>query len=148
MKFTQSCFIKKNYPKLKEKLKDLGYRYGGKDTDSVGHSALYCNTSGEYFEIYPSCPARYGSIIDCDINEELFLAIAALNNKNDYMQWFVTEEEQNWINLDRYASEGSMELCLAQHRNPDGIGIVKAHKATVQELLCYFKNKENKFKTI
>lgn len=148
MKFTQSCFIKKNYPELKEKLEKLGYQYGGKDLDSVGHSALCCNTSGEYFEIYPSCPASYDSIIDCDNNEGLFVALAALNNENDYMQWFVTEEEESWVNLDRYSPEGSMELCLVQHRCPDGIGTVKAHKATVQELLCYFKNKNNKFKTI
>ncbi len=148
--FIQHCFIRKNTPELRKKLREIGYQ-GFKgcslnhDDESDNGECLFVSNGDESlidsFPIYQALDTRtceyfnLSEVVDCGTNEDLFLALAALNSENDYMQWFVTEEEQHWINLDRYAPEGSVELCLVQHRN----GIVKAHKASVQELIEHFK---------
>ena len=69
--------------------------------------------------------------------EELFKAIAALRDDSDYMQWFVTEEEEHWVNQVIYKPKGSFELCLV-----DKYPFKNAHKATVKELIKYFKQKD------
>ena len=101
--FIQSCYIGKNSKELKEELENLGYKHGGKDIDSVGNSALYCNTSGEYFEIYPSCPTRFENIMDCDTNEKLFLAIAALRDDSDNFSLFGVDGIKELRMYDHYA---------------------------------------------
>ena len=90
MKFKQSCFIKKNTQELRSKLEELGYKYGGRDSKSVGYSALYCYDD-KYYEVYPSKPSRYHFIIDCGTNEELFLALAALRGDTNENQWFIAQ---------------------------------------------------------
>lgn len=81
MTFTRSCFIRKNTPELRKKLEELGYEYHGKDTLHGTPCGVYCSF-GSYFEISGNPkPSRFESIIDCDNNEELFLALAA-----DYLQ--------------------------------------------------------------
>lgn len=70
--FTQPCFIRKNTPELRNKLKDIGYKYRGK-TIIAELSCLYCN-HGLFFECN-QIPSRYDRIIDCGTNEDLFLAM-------------------------------------------------------------------------
>ena len=63
------------------------------------------------------------------------------------MQWFITEADQPWVDC----PIGSFILCTTEYRYPkEWIGnadfsslIVSAHKATVEELIEHFKNKEN-----
>lgn len=86
--FTQSCYIEKNTLELRNKLKELGYKYGGKERTYGEAKALYC-----HFDRFYECvqkPSRYESIVNCKDNEELFLALAALRDDSDYMQWFVS----------------------------------------------------------
>ncbi len=67
--------------------------------------------------------------IDCGTNEELFLALAALNNETDKNQWFVcysTGVEDFWY------------LCK-RHRIEDCYHHI--HKATPKELIKHFKDK-------
>ena len=134
--FTQSCFIKKNTPELRKKLEELGYTYNGRDTESWGASALYC-FDGKYYEVYPAKPSRYHSIVDCGTNEELFLALVALRDDSDYMQWFVNQN-------------GYFEMCFNDkvENYLCGYGIRKYrqidetyHKATVEEIIEHFKDK-------
>lgn len=85
--FKQSCYIEKNTLELRNKLDELGYAYGGKDTSYGEPKALYC-----HYNMYYECsqePSRYESIVNCKDNEELFLAIAALTNTTDKNQWFI-----------------------------------------------------------
>jgi hypothetical protein len=83
--FLHSCFIRKNTPELRQYLDNIGYNYGGK-VSKFEQPYLYCSLD-KYFECN-SFPARYHRIIDCEENEELFLAVAALSDDTDYMQWF------------------------------------------------------------
>ena len=90
--FTQSCFIRKNTPKLRKNLEEFGYKYGGSDTKSWGSSALYC-FDGKYYEVYPAKPSRYHWIEDCETNEVLFLSLATLRDDTDANQWFICDKE-------------------------------------------------------
>ena len=159
--FTQSCFIRKNTPELRKKLEELGYKYSGRDTESWGTSALYC-FYGEYYEVYPAQPSRYHSIVDCGTNEELFLALAALRDDSDYMQWFVCTKTctrrmagcfGQVVGMDGHYQE-IVGYKWHRHENKDNALTEKLnamiqmecedveflpHKATVKEIIEHFK---------
>lgn len=67
--------------------------------------------------------------IDCGSNETLFLAIAALRNDSDYMQWFCDYRGENWVQCTEQVCRGSREW-HTEH------GIL--HKASVEELVKHF----------
>lgn len=67
---------------------------------------------------------------DCGTNESLFLAISALRDNNNYMQWFT--DGNHWyqnkiadIEVERFGAGDPIEY----------------HKATVDELINHFDNK-------
>lgn len=125
----QSCYIAKNTLEIRKKLEKLGYQYGGGDSKSWGTGALYC-FDNKYYEIYKSKPARYHSIVDCGTNEELFLAIAALRDDSDYMQWFVTDKNE-WVKCEK--GHFYKEHLTNTWRT--------WHKATAKELIEHFNSK-------
>ena len=133
MTFIQSCYIAKNTPRLRKKLEKLGYQYGGGDSKSWGTGALYC-FNNKYYEIYKSKPARYHSIIDCGTNEELFIAIAALRDDSDYMQWFICGDKEFMFQVDK----PNMNMKEFIHNYMDGWNTDGARKATVKELIELF----------
>lgn len=131
--FTQSCFIRKNTSELRNKLEEFGYTTS---TICKGGNIATSSILGKYRIISdwqlnstnPHITWNNGHRIDCDTNEELFLAIAALRDDSDYMQWFTDGEkwfqnQQNDIEVIRYGA------C-----NP-----INFHKATVAELIEHFK---------
>ena len=89
--------------------------------------------------------------IDCGTNEALFLAITALRDDSDYMQWFVSKGwkdgfgnvEDKWVLCD----QDTLEYFGAVNNSPNTYDRKKYpefgwHKATVEELIEHFKNKE------
>ncbi len=72
--------------------------------------------------------------IDCGMNEELFLAIAALRDDTDKYQWFTDGDK--WIQC----SEIRFSTYWAY--NDVDINTDTIHKATVNELVEHFKEKE------
>lgn len=66
---------------------------------------------------------------DCGENVELFKALAAMNNENDNEQYFVTE------------LAGS-SYCVHKNRNTNLEYSLTCRKATVEEIVEYFKNNE------
>lgn len=127
--FTQRCFIRKNTKELRDRLTLIGYRYGGID-EGYEQESIYCN-HGELFEV-DKRPARDFKIIDCGENEDLFLAIAALRDDNDYMQYITCAEVPEFT------------LCTSntidEHFNYEFPNELY-RKATVEELIEHFKNK-------
>lgn len=98
MGFTTPCFIRKNTPEIRKKLEELGYKPFGsvKYEWDMGLGLSTDNRLGEFesfdnngLENIIKCESPdYEDSIDCGDNEELFLAIAALRDDTDYMQWF------------------------------------------------------------
>lgn len=74
-----------------------------------------------------------GKFIDCGTNEELFLAIAALRDEADKYQWFTDGDK--WILCP--------EIKFSTYWvNDIDVNLDAIHKATVNELIEHFKEKE------
>ena len=86
--------------------------------------------------------------VDCGTNEELFLAIAALRDDSNYMQWFIADSilsvsYDDSIGNDHYFTEPK-GIMFFWDENWDNATIISGryHKATVDELIEHFKIKE------
>lgn len=154
MGFTTLCFIRKNTRELRKKLIELGY----KSSRVIGDNEKLCLATGfnkytyitsEMFDskdphITWNCAGR----IDCGTNEELFLAIAALRDDSNYMQWFIAESSLSVsfgdaIGNDHYFIEpkGSFFFWGIEYQNATIIS-GNFRKATVDELIEHFKTEE------
>lgn len=142
--FTQPCFIRKYSKELCEKLEYLGLdllNSGGTtldchNYDGKGHHrmidegrAIITYQSSHYGVIYDIDDVTKWGRIDCGTNEELFLAIAALRDDSDYMQYFKAAEDDKLL------------LCKDKHIEEYTTWHELYWKATPQELIEYFKEK-------
>ena len=144
--FTQPCFIRKNTPELRKKLKELGQRENTLD-DFKGEwlTANY----GMFISVGEGFQNLHPKDIDCGTNEELFLALAALRNDTDKNQIFVLDTDMaRWNNsLIIQHKKGTFIKCIRDKWNEDETNHefsnrnFPAHKATPQELIEHFKNK-------
>lgn len=148
MGFTTSCFIRKNTPELRNRLKKLGIRpfLCDEELNAIGANIKVHNGMVAAFTCSDSlnnCAGR----IDCGTNEDLFLALAALRDDTDKEQFFVTEVRLGSINYpDTIIEKGAfLKCCMDKWKIPknkfDSMGI-PSHKATVEELIEHFKGKE------
>ena len=87
------------------------------DPDLDGYVGIWAKT--------PKSPA----FIDCGEDIELFKALAAMNDENDNEQYFVTE------------LAGS-SYCVHKNRNTNLAYSLTCRKATVAEIIEYFKKSE------
>lgn len=132
MGFTTPAFIRRNTPELRKKLEKLGYYLHPECIDDDRGNYLFVNR-----EYYLNRPLGYleelSRSIDCGINENLFLAIAALRDDTDDNQWFT--DGNDWF-LCRYLKVGM------HYQDMPEILFEKWYKATVEELIEHFKEKE------
>jgi hypothetical protein len=149
MGFTTPCFIRKNTANIRNRLKELGYYcnpylgWNNLYTSIFGPTSIYSLDDDDINglkEIY--------DFIDCGTNEELFLAIAALRDDSNYMQWFITDSilsvsYDDSIGNDHYFTEPK-GIMFFWDENWDNATIISGryHKATVDELIEHFKTKE------
>ena len=154
MGFTTPCFIRKNTPELRKKLKELGYEilnsgdttldahnYDGKGSHkSIEEGKAIITSYGNlYGVVYDVDTVTKKGRIDCGTNEELFLAIAALRDDTNYMQWFVcTSDYKESDGKEWKVGDFDLNTC------PDDFDNILSHwrKATVNELIEHFKEKE------
>ena len=142
--FTTPCFIRKNTPELLKKLENLGYRIcpcvnfdNAKwlstclltDYDPSVHGigyeiegTPYTNEKALDFFIEDNKNAKMPKI-DCNENENLFLALTALRNDSDKNQWF---------------TDGKIWEC-SNSELPGHYMQLNGHKATVEEIIEHFK---------
>lgn len=149
MGFTTPCFIRKSTYKLRKKLDELGYRLFGAELNEdlcIFTSPEYGLYNIEFFNNIPH-PDETDSV-DCGTNEELFLAIAALRDDSNYMQWFIADSilsvsYGDSIGNDHYFTEPK-GIMFFWDENWDNATIISGryHKATVNELIEHFKTKE------
>jgi hypothetical protein len=135
--FKQSCYIKKNTLDLRNKLEELGYEYGGKEITSRETKALYCHYD-KYYECVQK-PTRYHSIVNCEDNEELFIAIASLTDKTDKEQWFIYDSMDCKVEELRQKFWFKCEEDKVQDHMFYDCMYLNCKKATVKELIEHFK---------
>lgn len=136
--FTTSCFIRKNTPEIRKRLEELGYinfSEGSSDKDCprlitsitmLYHPCFIYVGANEDFKGNPN-------IIDCSDNEELFFALAALNDKNSYKQWYICNignGKQIWHFCERPSMDADSRF----------FGFISFRKATLTELIEKFNN--------
>lgn len=141
--FTKPCFIRKNTPELRKKLEELGYIPPFKIwyDENFAICTIHRDNVGEYivFKIdddFERNIAPFYPYIDCRINEDLFLALAALRDDTDINQWFIMDVEV-------YSEINQGDWFIATNR--DGgkhigtqIDSMYCHKATVEEIIEHF----------
>lgn len=149
MGFTTPCFIRKNTETLRKKLEELGYNILNSGNTTLDAHNYDGNGSHKSIEEGRAIITSYGNLygviydidtvtkkgrIDCGTNEELFLAIAALRDDTDKNQWFTDGDK--WILCPE------IKLSTYWVYNDIDVNIDTVHKATVDELIEYFKGKE------
>lgn len=131
MTFTTSCFVRVKDPekrkKLTEWLESIDYEYSfGHRQDGDIVQSLYI--SGQYAQYSQEWCA---SGIDCGDNIELFKALAAMNDENDYQQWFFN----GWSSWEYCPYNKIHDKVIAREM----ISSVFFHKATAAEIVEHFK---------
>ncbi|MCZ2590845.1 hypothetical protein O1504_13660 [Bacteroides fragilis] len=152
MGFTTPCFIRKNTEELRKKLEELGYNLlNSGDTTLDAHNydgkgshknieegrAIITSYGNLYGVIYNVDAVTKKGRSDCGTNEELFLAIAALRDDSNYMQWFICTEDY----IESPAKEwkvGDWDLNTCPDVTYEQ-QLPHWRKATVEELINHFK---------
>lgn len=140
MGFTTQCFIRKSTYKLMDKLNGLGYRLFGCELneDLCIFTKPECGLYSVEFFSNISHPKESNSI-DCGTNEEFFLAIAALRDDTDNNQLFTNGKGYWGIYWDSH--DGGLSG-MNFFGIPNDFDLSNYHKATVNELIEYFKKEE------
>lgn len=158
MSLNYPCLIRKNTPKLRKKLEELGlelinndnctldaHNYDGKGNHKTINegTAIITYLTNHYGVIYDITDTALKNRIDCGENEDMFLAIAALRNDTDKNQWFVLDSYYGSINYPYqfFYPEGIFVLCSSDKWEDNIFSVTKAHKANVREIIEHFKNK-------
>lgn len=139
--FTTKCFIRKNTPELRGKLKKMGYRFCrcAEETTAVylmaGHGDIHAvhDESVDIFE--DEVKSGTCKLVDCGDNEQLFIAIAAMRDDTDKDQlftngidWAIKREAARNLGL-----PGFEYLSFPRDVN------TPLHKATIEEIMEQFK---------
>lgn len=150
MGFTTPCIIRENTTKTRDRLKELGYNCN----PYLGWHNLYTTIHG-YASVYSMndddinvLSKKIDSFIDCGTNEELFFAIAALRDDTNENQWFIADSPlsvsyDDAMGNDHYFTEPKGSVFFwDENWNYATIISGSYHKATVEELIEHFKEKE------
>ena len=138
MSFTTPCFIRKNTPELRKKLEELGYKPNGYECFWEDNSRYIITTiDNQGYSYYTlcikdSCLLENELFIDCEDNEELFLALAALRDDTDKNQWVIDEANEC------FGWEDSWMICDKDDMNERAV-YTHYRKATVEEIIEHFK---------
>lgn len=143
--FTTHVFIRKNTLEIRQKLNELWYELC-LCSATGGDSWLY-NIGNTIHAVGPEEQDIFiedmklfkSERVDCGTNDKLFLALAALNDDNDYMQYFTNGydfilcDREDWV--DMYSV-----LCSGESHGYQDV-LDNYHKATKEEIIEHFKQK-------
>ena len=125
MGFTTPCLIYKNTLELQGKLKILGYvEHPTMMNVDISSQFLMCNR-GFFAGIPLGYKEEIDNAIDCETNENLFLAIAALRDDTDDSQWFVYPPENIWFICDDDASIMHEKILTIVYRRHGSIVVIR-----------------------
>lgn len=147
MEFKHCVYINKNTPELRGALVEMGYNDFMANASVYRRSGLVCNKKAIAGIPYDSDEfniAEYLSerrhIINSEGKETVFLAIAAINDENDYMQWFICDDGHSMFMVDK----PGMTMDEYVHNYMDCWDTTGARKATADEIITHFKRKESR----
>ena len=139
--FTTKCFIRKNTPELRGKLKKMGYQvcHCAEGATAVFLMAVEGDIHAVHYEELDIFADEVKSgtckLIDCGDNEQLFLALAAMRDDTDNDQlftngidWAIKREAARNLGL-----PGFEYLSFPRDVN------TPLHKATEEEIMNYFQ---------
>ena len=150
MTFTTPCFVRVENPEKRNNLREWAKNIGYNFVDVAGIESDYSDPQ-PYIEVFPhsfrsttpqgnSFYVASRKAIDCGENIELFKALAAMNDENDQEQWYAyTEYPTN------EGKNGVRKFVFNEPARFDSFVDVPSgyyRKATVEEIVEYFKNKE------
>lgn len=146
MSFTTPCFIRLNTNLIRDNLYNLGYTHIYREDDN--HRDFILCYEGNFYLHYKNNyvmnhghPLKKKGSIDCGTSTQLFLAIAALNDDTDYMQWFTNGEDfilcdrDDWVDMYSVLCSGVSPIYIKSYMKK----LDKYHKATVPELIDHLK---------
>ena len=136
MGFTTLCFIRKNSKELRDLLSGLGYyeiNVSEKD-DVYKNLRTGTDTMGRICRYMQWYSQESNSCIDCGVNEDLFLAIAALRDDSDVYQYFVNEK-----GMFVFCNQSELKHVIDNSDDWLDYSVSEFHKATVAELIEHFK---------
>lgn len=122
--FLCNCYINKCDKSILNDLKNLGYKISDSFKSPVIQDRVICFNGTAYGIDYPSGALQQS--VNCEDNERLFFALAALNEDNYYHQWLIDRNGHWFYNRDRY-----VEMHL-NYRQP-------GRKATKEEIILRFR---------
>ena len=124
MTFTTPCFVRVENPEKRKELIEWleGIEYT--HFPFIHDSCLIATDSDG--RIWLTDANRDGAY-DCQTDTDLFKALAAMNDEKDLEQWFVSNKGSEWAICKKTLNVYSGVLC---------------RKATAEEIVEYFKNKE------
>ena len=125
MTFTTPCFVRVENPEKRKELIEWLEGIGYTHFPFIHDSCLIATDSDG--RIWLTDANRDGAY-DCQTNTDLFKALAAMNYENYREQWFV--------------EEGKMFKCTSDKINGYTYNWPNTRKATAEEIVEYFKNKE------
>ena len=143
MTFTTPCFVRVENPEKRKELIEwlewIGYKL-----EYLRNDGVIVLTSENRVYVYGEALYRVIKVdydaIDCGTDIELFKALAAMNEENDREQWYAyTEYPTN------EGKNGVRKFVFNEPARFDSFVDVPSgyyRKATVEEIVEYFKNKE------
>lgn len=133
--FIQSCFIRNVSKLLVRDIRVLGYEpmYDVWHYNVKGNNLVLENNTWHFTN-----SDNHPNSIDCGENKDLFLAIAALRDDTDENQWFIVDIDV-YLNLNKGDWFKATNI-NGQYHVGTKIDPLYCHKATVEELIEYFKN--------
>ena len=137
MAFIQECFVRnpENKFRLIVELERLGYRSMYMLwRNNIEGANLVCE--GQTWHCTDSDNKPW--CIDCGTSEEMFLALAALRDDTDYMQWFICGDNESMFKVDK--PDMSVEKYI--HEYMDGWDTEGYRKANAEEIVEHFKDKQ------
>lgn len=141
MSFTTPCFMRKNTPELRNKLKELGYVQVKQDTYCYHVMVENGNTWVCDGAFNPGNPDGKGwdECIDREYDEDLFIALAALRDDTGHDQWFTNGKE--WITYMDNTGKGGLS-CFQYFAMPGDMNLENFHEATPTGTIARFKQEE------
>ena len=135
MGFLVNCSVKKISQELSDKLEKLGYENGW---DGFIHTeelktSTFVSTKG-FWSLSGFCEIwETERNFHCGTNEKLFLALAALNDTTDFMQWFISEKGDWFLCSYKNFDSNFAEQLIVSNK-------LEWHKATIEEIKKHFKD--------